>query len=50
MTTSTSEYETALHANEKAFALLQPVHVLKDTDNDGVEHLLAVAVEALKKD
>lgn len=48
VTTTASGQENALHAIEKALALLQSVHTLEGTDKDGVEHLLEVARENLK--
>ncbi len=44
-----SNYETALHAIEKALALMRSVQSLEGTDKDGVEHLLEMAVENLRK-
>jgi uncharacterized protein YutE (UPF0331/DUF86 family) len=44
-----SNHDTALHAIEKALALLRSVQTLEGTDKDGVEHLLEMAVENLKK-
>lgn len=41
--------EAALRAIEKALALLRSLQTLEGTDKDGVEHLLEVAVEDLKK-
>jgi uncharacterized protein YutE (UPF0331/DUF86 family) len=42
-------YETALHAIEKALTLMHSVQTLEGSDKDGVEHLLEMAVENLKK-
>jgi hypothetical protein len=40
--------KTAIRSLEKAFALLRSVHRLEGTDKDGVEHLLAIALEQLR--
>ena len=40
--------KTALHAIEKALALLRSVETLEGTDKDSVVHLLEVAVENLQ--
>jgi uncharacterized protein YutE (UPF0331/DUF86 family) len=42
-------HQAALHAIEKALALIRSVQALEGTDKDGVEHLLEMAVENLKK-
>jgi hypothetical protein len=39
---------TAIRALEKALALLRSVQTLEGTDKDGVEHLLAMALENLR--
>jgi uncharacterized protein YutE (UPF0331/DUF86 family) len=44
-----SNHQAALLAIEKVLALLRSVQTLDGTDKDGVEHLLEVAVENLKK-
>ena len=38
----------AIRSLEKALALLRSVQTLEGTDKDGVEHLLAMALEALR--
>ena len=43
------EHETALLAIEKVLTLLRSVQTLEGTDKDGVEHLLEMAAENLKK-
>jgi hypothetical protein len=49
ITMSESNHETALRSIEKVLALLRSVQALEGTDKDGVEHLLEMAVENLKK-
>jgi hypothetical protein len=50
-TTPTPEAQkTAIRSLEKALALLRSVQTLEGTDKDGVEHLLAIALEALLAD
>lgn len=49
MPKTTSNQHAALLAIEKALALLRSMHTLEGTDKDGVEHLLEMAVENLKK-
>jgi uncharacterized protein YutE (UPF0331/DUF86 family) len=49
MPKSKSNHQAALEAIEKVLALLRSVHTLEGTDKDGVEHLLEMAVENLKK-
>ena len=44
-----SNHQAALLAIEKVLALLRSVQTLEGTDKDGVEHLLEMAVENLKK-
>ena len=44
-----SKQEIALQAIQKVVALLRCVQILEGTDKDGVEHLLEMAVENLKK-
>jgi hypothetical protein len=44
-----SSHQAALHAIEKVLLLLRSVQTLEGTDKDGVEHLLEMAVENLKK-
>jgi uncharacterized protein YutE (UPF0331/DUF86 family) len=44
-----SNHQSALLAIEKALALMRSVQTLEGTDKDGVEHLLEMAVENLKK-
>ena len=44
-----SNHQAALQAIEKVLALLRSVQTLEGTDKDGVEHLLEMAVENLKK-
>ena len=46
---SESNQESAILAIEKALALMHSVQSLEGTDKDGVEHLLEMAVENLKK-
>jgi hypothetical protein len=50
MTTAkpTDPQKTAIRSIEKALALLRSVQTLEGTDKDGVEHLLALAVENLR--
>jgi hypothetical protein len=43
-----SDHKAALLTIEKALMLLRSVQTLEGTDKDGVEHLLAMAVENLK--
>jgi hypothetical protein len=43
-----SDHKPALLAIEKVLMLLRSVQTLEGTDKDGVEHLLAMAVENLK--
>ncbi|MFZ1008115.1 MAG: hypothetical protein WAN65_14845 [Candidatus Sulfotelmatobacter sp.] len=45
----TCNHQSALEAIEKVLALLRSVQTLHGTDKDGVEHLLEMAVENLKK-
>jgi hypothetical protein len=40
--------QTALHAIEKALALLQSLHTLEGTDKEG-EHFLEIAVKSLRR-
>jgi hypothetical protein len=42
-------HQSALEAIEKVLALLRSVSTLEGTDKDGVEHLLEMAAENLKK-
>jgi hypothetical protein len=49
MPTTKSNHQAALHAIEKVLALLRSVQTLEGTDKDGVEHLLEMAAENLKK-
>jgi hypothetical protein len=49
MPKSKSNHQSALEAIEKVLALLRSVQTLEGTDKDGVEHLLEMAVENLKK-
>ncbi|MGC2211407.1 MAG: hypothetical protein WA532_14975 [Candidatus Korobacteraceae bacterium] len=44
-----SNHQAALQAIEKVLALMRSVQTLEGTDKDGVEHLLEMAVESLKK-
>jgi hypoxanthine-DNA glycosylase len=44
-----SPTEAAIRAIEKALALIHSVQTLEGTDKDGVEHLLEMAVENLRK-
>ena len=46
----TEAQKTAIRSLEKALALLRSVQTLDGTDKDGVEHLLAMALEALRDD
>jgi hypothetical protein len=46
----TEAQTTAIRSLEKALALLRSVQTLEGTDKDGVEHLLAMALEALRPD
>ena len=48
--TMTEAQKTAIRSLEKALALLRSVQTLDGTDKDGVEHLLAMALEALRDD
>jgi uncharacterized protein YutE (UPF0331/DUF86 family) len=41
--------ESIIRAIEKALALMHSVQTLEGTDKDGIEHLLEMAVENLKK-
>jgi hypothetical protein len=45
----TCNHQAAIEAIEKVLALLRSMHTLEGTDKDGVEHLLEMAVENLKK-
>jgi uncharacterized protein YutE (UPF0331/DUF86 family) len=49
MPKSKSNQQAAIEAIEKVLALLRSVQKLEGTDKDGVEHLLEMAVENLKK-
>jgi uncharacterized protein YutE (UPF0331/DUF86 family) len=49
MPESTCDHQAALEAIEKVLTLLRSVQTLEGTDKDGVEHLLEMAVESLKK-
>jgi hypothetical protein len=42
-------HQAALHAIEKVLALMRSVQTLEGTNKDGVEHLLEMASENLKK-
>jgi hypothetical protein len=44
----TESQKTAVRALEKALKLLHSVRTLEGTDKDGVEHLLAMALEAVR--
>jgi hypothetical protein len=44
-----SNQQAALLAIEKVLTLLRSLQTLEGTDKDGVEHLLEMAVESLKK-
>lgn len=44
----TEAQKTAIRSLEKAPALLRSVQTLEGTDKDGVEHLLEMALEALR--
>jgi len=44
-----SNRQSALLSIEKVLTLLRSVQALEGTDKDGVEHLLEMAVENLKK-
>lgn len=44
-----SNHQSALLSIEKVLALLRSVQTLEGTDKDGVEHLLEMAAENLKK-
>jgi hypothetical protein len=46
----TDAQKTAIRALEKALSLLRSVNTLEGTDKDSVEHLLAMALEALRGD
>jgi hypothetical protein len=46
----TEAQKTAIRSLEKALALLCSVQTLEGTDKDGVEHLLGMALEALRAD
>jgi hypothetical protein len=45
----TEAQKTAVRSLEKALALLRSVQTLEGTDKDGVEHLLELALEALRR-
>jgi len=47
-TKMTEAQQTAIRSLEKALALLCSVQTLEGTDKDGVEHLLAMALENLR--
>ncbi len=49
LTMPKSDHKAALLAIEKVLMLLRSVQTLEGTDKDGVEHLLEMAVENLKK-
>jgi hypothetical protein len=49
MPTTQSNHDAALLSIEKVLTLLRSVQTLEGTDKDGVEHLLEMAVESLKK-
>ena len=49
MPKSKSNHQAALQAIEKVLSLLRSVQTLQGTDKDGVEHLLEMAAENLKK-
>jgi hypothetical protein len=49
MPTTKSTHQAALLSIEKVLTLLRSVQTLEGTDKDGVEHLLEMAVENLKK-
>ena len=44
----TEAQKTAIRSLEKAIKLLHSVRTLEGTDKDGVEHLLEMALEALR--
>ena len=44
----TEALKTAIRSLEKALALLRSVQTREGTDKDGVEHLLEMALEALR--
>ena len=44
----TEAQKTAIRSLEKALALLHSVQTLEGTDKDGVEHLLEIALEAVR--
>ena len=46
----TDSQKTAIRSLEKALKLLHSVRTLEGTDKDGVEHLLEMALEALRAD
>jgi len=46
----TEAQKTAIRSFEKALALLRSVQTLEGTDKDSVEHLLEMALEALRGD
>ena len=46
----TEAQKTAVRSLEKALAFLRSVQTLEGTDKDGVEHLLAMALENLRSD
>jgi hypothetical protein len=47
---TTEAQKTAIRSLEQAFALLRSVQTLEGTDKDGVEHLLEMALDALRAD
>jgi hypothetical protein len=49
MPTTKSNHQAALLSIEKVLTLLRSVQTLEGTDKDGVEHLLEMAIENLKK-
>jgi hypothetical protein len=49
MPTPICNHQAALHAIEKVLTLLHSVRTLEGTDKDGVEYLLEMAVENLRK-
>jgi uncharacterized protein YutE (UPF0331/DUF86 family) len=44
-----SDHKAALLAIEKVLTLIRSVQSLEGTDKDGVEHLLEMAIENLKR-
>ncbi len=44
----TEAQKTAIRSLEKAIKLLHSIRTLEGTDKDGVEHLLEMALEALR--